>query len=62
MGKATAYFKKHIIYTSLVHIIGGIGIGILITYPFAGIHPVRWGLAFLVISLLGYLYAWFAKS
>jgi len=59
MEKAIAYFKKHIIYTLLVHVIGGMGIGILITYPFAGIHPVRWGAALLVVSLLGYLYAWF---
>jgi hypothetical protein len=62
MEKVTAYFKKHILYALLVNVIGGIGIGILITYPFAGIHPVRWGVAFLVISLLGYLYTWFAKN
>jgi hypothetical protein len=60
MGKATAYFRKHIIYTAFVHLIGGIGIGVLITYPLAGIHPVRWGIIFLVIALLGHLYAWLA--
>ena len=60
MGKVIAYFKKHIVYCSFVHVIGGIGIGILITYPFAGIHPVRWGVIFLVIGVFGYLYTWFA--
>lgn len=60
MEKATSYFKKHIAYTSLVHAIGGIGIGILIASPVAGIHPVRFGIALLAISLLGHLYAWFA--
>jgi hypothetical protein len=61
MKKAMSYFKKHIAYTSLIHLIGGIGIGILITYPFAGIHPVRWGVALLAISLLGHLYGWFVS-
>lgn len=60
MEKATAYFKKHIAYTSIVHVIGGIGIGIIIASPVAGIHPVRWGIALLIVSLLGHVYAWFA--
>ena len=60
MEKATSYFKKHVAYTSFIHAIGGIGIGILIASPVAGIHPVRFGIALLVISLLGHLYAWFA--
>ncbi len=60
MKKATSYFKKHIAYTSLIHVIGGIGIGMLIASPVAGTHPIRWGIALLAVSLLGHLYAWFA--
>lgn len=61
MKRAEAYMKKHPMYNSLVHAIGGIGIGILIASPVAGIHPVRWGAAFLVVSALGHLYAWKSK-
>jgi hypothetical protein len=61
MKKAIAYMKKHSMYNAMVHAIGGIGIGILIASPFAGSHPVRWGLTFLIVSVLGHLYAWFAK-
>jgi hypothetical protein len=60
MKKAVAYLKKHPVYSSTVHAIGGIGIGILIASPVAGIHPVRWGIALLIVSLLGHAYAWFA--
>lgn len=55
-----AFMKKHPEYNAGVHAIGGVGIGILIAYPVAGIHPVRFGIAFLILSLLGHLYAWFA--
>jgi hypothetical protein len=50
------YFKNHPAYNSLVHILGGVGIGILITYPFIGPHPVRWGVSFFALSILGHLY------
>lgn len=60
--KITDYFQKHIGYNSIVHVIGGIGIGILITSPIINPHPVRWGLALLGISILGHLYALAAKK
>ncbi len=60
--KITAYFSKHVKYNSVVHAIGGIGIGFLLALPLAFPHPVRWGLALLVISLLGHLYAAIAKK
>lgn len=60
MKKATAYIKKHPVYNSIIHAIGGIGIGIIIASPIAGIHPIRWGIAFLIVSLLGHIYAWVA--
>lgn len=56
LKKAEKYMKQHTAYNGLIHGLGGIGIGILITYPFIGSHPVRWGVFFLVLSLLGHLY------
>ena len=52
--------KKHPAYNASVHALGGIGIGIIIASPIAGIHPVRWGIALLIVSLLGHVYALFA--
>ncbi|MDD5147440.1 MAG: hypothetical protein PHV63_02740 [Candidatus Daviesbacteria bacterium] len=49
------YFKNHVYYNSAVHILVGIGVGILLTYPLAGAHPVRWGLGFLALGILGHL-------
>lgn len=49
------HFSKHPNENALVHSIAGIGIGILIARPFAGVHPMRWGVALLVLALLGHL-------
>jgi len=54
--KITAYFKKFPAYNSMVHILIGVGLGILITYPLVGGHPVRWGLVLVAIGLVGHLY------
>ena len=54
--KIEAYFKKHAYYNSAVHVLVGVGIGILLTYPLAGAHPGRWGGLFLTAALLGHLY------
>jgi len=51
------YFGKRPLFNAIVHVIAGIGIGFLLTYSVAGIHPVRWGIAFIVIALLGHLQA-----
>ena len=56
MNKALAFAKKYPVYVAVVHAIGGIGIGILIASPIAGVHPVRWGVAFIIVSLFGHLY------
>lgn len=61
MKKVMVFAKKHPVYIATIHAIGGIGIGILIASPLAGIHPVRWGLAFIVLSILGHLYMLVAK-
>ncbi|OGE36913.1 hypothetical protein A3B45_02900 [Candidatus Daviesbacteria bacterium RIFCSPLOWO2_01_FULL_39_12] len=56
------YFSNHVRYNSTIHVLAGIGIGILITYPLIGAHPVRWGLAFLVLGILGHLYPLMVKK
>ncbi len=56
------YFKNHIYYTSFVHVIAGIGIGMLLTYPLAGSHPVRWGLGFIALGILGHIYPLIKKN
>lgn len=59
--RADKYFSEHVWFNSVVHAIGGIGIGILIASPVIGTHPVRWGVTLLVISALGHLYAMYIK-
>ena len=56
-AKMMKYFAKHQSFNSWVHFAGGIGVGFLLTYPVAGIHPVRWGVAFILIAVLGHIYA-----
>ncbi|MCL5438747.1 MAG: hypothetical protein M1268_02025 [Patescibacteria group bacterium] len=56
------YFKKHPMYNSLVHVTIGVGIGILITYPFIGAHPLRWGGIILLIGIIGHIYPVFLKK
>lgn len=51
------FFAKNPHFNSLVHVCAGMGIGFLLTYPVAGEHPVRWGVAFLVLAALGHLWA-----
>ena len=60
MKKANKFFGKHSAYNATVHAVGGIGVGILIASPVAGVHPVHWGVALLILCLLGHVYAWFA--
>ena len=60
MKKVLAFAKKNPAYVAVIHAIGGIGIGILIASPVAGIHPVHWGAAFIIVALLGHLYMWIA--
>ncbi len=51
-----SYFKKNPYYSAVVHVVVGVGIGILMTYPVVGSHPMRWGLVFLGLGLAGHLY------
>lgn len=59
--KMMKYFTKHQGFNSYVHFAGGLGVGFLLTYPIAREHPVRWGLAFVILSVLGHFYAATAK-
>lgn len=56
------YFGKHAGFNALVHMLGGLGVGIIIATPVAYPHPVRWGLILLGLSFLGHLYAFKAKK
>lgn len=55
--KMLKYFSKNARFNSYVHFLGGIGVGFLLTYPLAQEHPVRWGVALLILSTLGHVYA-----
>lgn len=56
------YFSKHVFFNSAVHALVGIGVGILLANPFAGVHPIRWGVAFLAVGILGHLYPLTSKK
>lgn len=60
--KIDAYFKANPYLNAAVHVVIGIGIGILATYPLVGAHPLRWGLLFLGLGLAGHLYPVFIKK
>lgn len=60
--KAILYFSRHVEYNALVHVLGGIGLGILIASPIAFPHPVRWALALLALSIAGHIYTLFTKT
>lgn len=51
------YFSKHQQFADVVHAVGGVGLGIILARPLAGEHPVRWGLAFLLLALIGHWWA-----
>lgn len=56
------YFGNHVEFNALTHVIGGIGLGIVIASPLAYPHPLRWGLILLTISLCCHAYALSAKK
>ena len=53
--KIIKYYSKHPIYSVFVNLVIGIGMGIIVSRPL-GVHPLRFGLAILVIGILGKLY------
>lgn len=59
--KITKYLKDHPSYNAFVHMFAGIAVGIMMTYPFVGVHPVRWAVAFLAAATLGHIIPLFTK-
>lgn len=55
--KSRKYFARRVWENSAAHVLIGMGIGFLLTYPLVGVHPVRWGAAFLLAGLLWHLKA-----
>jgi hypothetical protein len=51
------YFSKYPDQNAFVHLLGGIGIGFFLTYPVADIHPIRWSALFLMLAVIGYIWA-----
>lgn len=60
--QAEKYFSKHVMYNSFVHLVIGIGLGILLTYPVVGIHPLRWGIGLVVVGLFAHVYPVLGKK
>ena len=59
--KLMQYLSKNPSFNATIHLLLGLGAGILITYPIVGSHPLRWGLSFLGLGILGHLYPYFKK-
>ncbi len=51
------FYAKHPIYANAIHVLGGMGLGIMLARPLDGGHPMRWGVAFLVLSVAGHWWA-----
>lgn len=56
------YLSAHPYYNATIHTIAGIGIGALLTYPFFGTHPVKWGISLIAVGILGHLYPLMSKK
>ncbi len=56
------YMVAHPAYNSAVHVLIGLGVGVLITYPYVGSHPVRVGGLLLALGILGHLYPLFSRK
>jgi hypothetical protein len=61
MKKYLEYFRNNPTYNALIHLTLGMGIGILITYPLVRSHPLRVGLALVVVGIVGHLYPLMVK-
>lgn len=62
MKQIETYFKRHPSHNAITHLFLGIGLGILLTYPIVGNHPVRWGSLFVGLGILGHLYPLWIKK
>lgn len=53
--KIKKYLVAHPMYNSAVHVLAGMGIGILVTYPYID-HPMKVGGLLLALGIAGHLY------
>jgi lysozyme family protein len=60
--KVTKYFSKYPMYNAIVHLSGGIAIGILVARPFDQGHPLQLAAIFAVIAVIGHLIPYFMKK
>lgn len=61
INRAESNSKKHPRFNAIIHGLGGIAIGILITHPFVDPHPLQWAAVFGGLSILGHIYIATAK-
>ncbi len=59
--RALSFFSKHVEYNALVHVLGGIGLGVILA-EFIFPYQVQWALGLLFISILGHLYTLTIKT
>lgn len=59
--RAISFFGRHVEYNALVHVLGGIGLGLIlagIVFP----EQIPWALGLLLVSILGHLYTLTIKA
>ena len=54
--KVSRYFSRHPVINALSHLLIGVGIGILVTRPLVGIHPVRVAAILVILGICSHLY------
>jgi hypothetical protein len=54
---AMKYFSKYPDQNAFVHLLAGVGFGFLLAYPVVGQHPIRWGLLFVLMAVVGHIWA-----
>jgi len=64
MGKMKEYFAKHTNYNACVHVSVGLGIAWLLSLIWQGCSVISLvlGIVFIVIGIVGHIYAQFAKQ
>jgi hypothetical protein len=55
LEKSMKYFGKYPMYNAMVHLAGGIAVGIVIARPLDGGHPLQLAAIFAVIAIIGHL-------
>jgi hypothetical protein len=50
------YFVKNPDQYAMIFLLCGIGIGIFVTYPVVGSHPIRWGIFFIILAIVGFIW------